>query len=154
MKAPYFHYQVTCKDASGKQKWCEQVKNLVTTAGKTDIIDKYFKGSNYNAAWYLGLKAVGTIAVTDTLASHSGWTEITPYTGNRPAISFGTTSSGSNTSNALTIAINATATIAGAFTANAATGTSGVLYSASDFSVARTVASGDSLAITLTLSVN
>jgi len=37
----------------------EHVHNLVMTAGKTDMITQYFKGSAYTAAWYLGLKASG-----------------------------------------------------------------------------------------------
>ena len=152
--APYFIYSVICKDNLGNEKWSEEVKNLVTTVGKTDIVDKYFKASAYTAAWYLGLKGSGTISSSDTLASHSGWSEITPYSGNRPAITFGTTASGSNTTNALNISINATSTISGAFLANASSGTSGILYSTSDFTVARTVASGDTLSVTLTLSVS
>lgn len=152
--APIFIYDVVCMDADGSQKWRERVHNLVMTAGKTDMINQYFKGSSYTAAWYLGLMGVGTAAITDTLASHSGWSEVTPYSGNRPAIMFGTTSGGSNTAGTLTIAINATATVAGSFVANASSGTSGTLYSASDFSVARGVASGDTLSVTPTVSVS
>ncbi len=152
--APSLIYDVVCTDAEGREKWRERVHNLVTAVGKTDIIDKYFKGSAYTAAWYLGLKASGTAVSGDTLASHSGWSEITPYSGNRPAITFGASSGGSNTANAVGISINATATISGAFIANANSGTSGILYSASDFSVARTVASGDTLSVTPTVSVS
>ena len=152
-KAPAFIYAIACYDHEGGLKWQENICNLVTTAGKTDIIDKYFKGANYSAAWYLGLKGSGAVSPSDTLASHAGWSEITPYSGNRPAIMFGTTVNGSNTSNAITVSINTTMSIAGAFIANASSGTSGVLYSGSDFNVIRSVASGDILSITPTLSV-
>jgi hypothetical protein len=84
----------------GEVKWVEEFDNLVTTEGKNDILDKYFKGSAYTAAWYLGLKGTGSAAVGDTLASHAGWAEVTPYAGNRPAITFGTTAAGSNTATA------------------------------------------------------
>lgn len=154
VKAPKFKYAFECFDAQGNLKWSETIENLVTTAGKNDILDKYFKGSSYTAAWYLGLKGTGTIAAGDTLASHAGWSELTPYSGNRPAITFGTTSSGSNTATAVSYSITGTATVAGAFVASVNTGTSGILYSASDFGASRSVVNGDTLNVTLTVSVS
>lgn len=151
IRAPHFVYDVECVAPDGTVKWHERVENLVVTAGLNDIIDKYFKGSAYTAGWNMGLKGAGTISASDTLASHVGWSEVTPYAGNRPAITFGSTSGGSNTATTVSYSINATATVAGAFVCNAASGTSGVLYSASDFSVARGVASGDTLNVTLTV---
>lgn len=153
VKAPRALFHVECFDADGNLKWVEDVYNVVTTAGKTDILDKYLKGSSYTAAWYCGLKGTGSAVVGDTLASHGGWSEVTPYAGNRPSITWGTTSSGSNTSSTVSYSINATATVAGAFTTTAASGTSGVLYNAADFSASRAVASGDTLNVTLTLSI-
>lgn len=150
---PKFRYEVICFDADGNEKWRDDFTNLVTTAGKTDIVDKYFKGSAYTAAWYLGLKGTGTAAAGDTLASHAGWAEVNPYSGNRPAITFGSTSGGSNTASAVTYTITGAATVAGAFIANANTGTSGTLYSAGDFAASRSVVSGDSLQVTVTVSV-
>lgn len=154
IKAPSMTFLIECFDKDGKLKWREEVKNLVTTGGKTDIVDKYLKGSAYTAAWFLGLKGTGTAAVGDTLASHAGWSEVTPYSGNRPAITWGTTSSGSNTATAVSISINATQTVAGAFVASVNTGTSGVLYNATDFAASRSVASGDTMNITPTISVS
>jgi hypothetical protein len=152
LPAPHFLYTVSCVDRTGKLKWREHFHNLVTTVGKNDLLDKYFKGSAYTATWYLGLKGTGSAAAADTLASHSGWSEVTPYSGNRPAITFGTSSSGSNTASAVSYSINATATVAGAFIASANTGTSGTLYSAGDFAASRSVVSGDTLNVTVTLS--
>lgn len=152
--APYLTYKLTCRDKDGNVKWEETIRNLVTTEGKNDIIDKYFKGSSYTAAWYLGLKGTGSAAAGDTLASHAGWSEVTPYSGNRPAITWGTTSSGSNEATEVSISITGTATVAGAFIASVNSGTSGVLYSASDFSASRSVASGDTLGVTPTVSVS
>lgn len=150
-----FTYTVQCVGPDGKEKWSEQFSNLVTTVGKTDIIDKYFKGSGYTAAWYLGLKGAGTAVVGDTLASHAGWSEVTPYSGNRPAITFGTTSNGSNTATAVSYSCNGSATVAGAFVSSVASGTSGTLYSAGDFSGgSKTVANGDTLNVTLTVSAS
>jgi hypothetical protein len=153
-RLPRFRYEVECIGADGELKWREDITNLVTTEGKNDILDKYFKGSAYTAAWYLGLKGTGSAATGDTLASHSGWTEQTPYSGNRPPITFGTTSSGSNTATAVSYTINATATVAGAFVSSVNTGTSGKLYSAGDFAASRSVVSGDTLNVTLTVSVS
>lgn len=150
--APAFTYAVECIGPDGKVKWTEHVHNLVTTEGKNDVLDKYFKGSAYTAAWYLGLKGTGSAAVGDTLASHAGWSEVTPYSGNRPTITFGTSSAGSNTATQVSISINATATVAGAFIASVNTGTSGKLYSASDFAASRSVGNGDTLKITPTVS--
>lgn len=149
-----FHFE--CLDADGQVKWTETVSNLVTNVGKNDIVDKYLKGATYTAAWYLVLKGAGTIAAADTLASHSGWTELNPYAStNRPSITWGTTSGGSNTSSAVSISINATAVIAGAGigTSQAVATTSGTLYNMSDFGASRSVASGDTLNVTITVSV-
>lgn len=153
-KAPHAIIDIVCVGPDGVEKWREQVRNLVTTAGKTDIIDKYLKGSAYTAAWYCILKGAGTIAAGDTLASHGGWTEATPYAGNRPAITWGTTSGGSNTSSAVSISINATATVAGAGICSVNTGTSGTLYNMSDFAASRSVANGDTLNVTFTISAS
>lgn len=138
-------------DAMVGLRWQEVCHNLVTNVGRNDVLDKYFKGSAYTAAWYLGLKGTGSAAAADTLASHAGWAEVTPYTGNRPAITFGTTSSQSNTATQVSYTINATATVAGAFIASVNTGTSGTLYSATDFAASRSVASGDTLNVTPTV---
>lgn len=154
LPAPSMVFDIECIGPDGEVKWRETVRNLVTTPGKTDIIDKYLKGSGYTAAWYLILKGAGSIAAADTLASHAGWTESTPYAGNRPAITWGTTSAGSNTATAVAISINATATVAGAGCCTVNTGTSGVLYNMSDFAASRSVASGDTLNVTPTLSVS
>ena len=154
MEAPFITYDVVCIGADGKEKWKEQVRNTVTTVGKTDIVDKYLNGSAYTAAFYLLLKGTGSVSASDTLASHSGWSELTPYSGNRPAITWGTTTAGSNTATAVSIAITGTATVYGAGVCTVNTGSSGTLYSAADFSVARGVASGDTLNVTPTISVS
>jgi hypothetical protein len=152
--APKIRYQVQCRNKHGDLLWEEDVENLVTTVGKTDILDKYLKGSGYTAAWYMGLKNSTDGAVGDTLATKS-WTEDTNYSGGptRKTITWGTTTSGSNTGTAVTFSINATTTIGGAFVCTVSTGTSGTLYSVSEFSVDRSVANGDTLNVTPTLSI-
>lgn len=147
-----FTYKFNCVDKDGNLKWEETIENLVTTEGKNDIINKYFKGSSYTAAWYCGLKGAGSANVADTLASHGGWAEETPYSGNRKAITFGTTAAGSNTATVIPFSITGSATVAGAMIASVNTGSSGILYSAGDFAASRTVASGDTLNVTLIVS--
>jgi len=155
MRAPRARFTFQCVDADGRERWTETADNLVLNAGKTEIVDKFLKAASYSAAWYLLLKGTGTIAAGDTLASHAGWTELQPYAGsNRPAITWGTTSGGSNTSTTVAVSINATATVAGAGIANAQTGTSGILYNAADFATARSVVNGDTLNVTVTISVS
>lgn len=131
----------------GRLIWEDETHNLITTVGGNDLLDKYFAGSAYTAAFKLGLKGAGTPASGDTLASHATWSELTPYSGNRPSISW---SSASARSKAFTvnITINATSTVSGGFITDQATGTAGLLYSASDFTAgARSVLSGDTLAV-------
>jgi len=124
------------------------------------LLDSFFAGSAYTAAFYLGLVDGGstpTYAAADTMASHSGWTENTGYSNStRPAVSWNAASAGSKASTATSFSINATGTIAGAFltTNSAKSGTSGTLHSAGSFTGGnRSVANGDTLNATYTASV-
>ena len=157
MRAPVMTFDVTCIGPDGRVKWHEVARNLVTDAGRTFILNTVFKGSTYTAAWFLLLKGTGAVANADTLASHAGWSEVTPYAGNRPAITWGTPSGTTTVSlaaTAVSITINATATVAGAGCCTVNTGTSGTLYNISDFAASRSVASGDTLNVTPTLTVS
>ena len=127
---------------------------------------KYFKGSSYTAAWYLGLitgpGSGTTIAAADTLASHAGWTEFTNYSGNRKAVTFGTATTADpsvidNSGSPSQFSISgAGGVVAGAFLCSVSSGTSGTLFSASDFQSPgdRTVVSGDTLTVTYTFSLD
>ena len=98
-----------------------------------------------------------TYAAGDTLASHAGWTESTAYSGsNRITVAWNAASSGSKASTSTTFSINATATIAGALltVTQARATTTGVLYSAGNFTGGnRSVINGDTLLVTYTASV-
>ena len=154
------YYNVQCLDSNGQVKWTDTIENLVVTVGKNDLLDKYFAGSAYTAAWYMGLvdgASTPTYDAGDTLASHAGWTESTAYSGsNRATVAWNAASAGSKASTATSFSINATATIAGALltvTQVRAT-TTGVLYSAGSFSGGnRSVVNGDTLNVTYTASV-
>ena len=149
-------FKVICRAADGSVRWEEGISNLVVTVGKNDLLDKYFLGSGYTAAFYVGLKTAGSINAADTMSSKS-WTEITDYSNaTRPAFTAGTPSSGStdNTGSPAVFNINGTATVGGCFitTNNTKGGTTGVLFSATDFATARSVLSGDTLTVTYTIS--
>lgn len=152
-------YLVECLDADGNLKWVDTIENLVTTAGKNDLLDKYLAGSAYTAAWYLGLvdgASSPTYAAGDTSASHAGWTENTGYSnGTRPAPSWNAAASSSKATTATAFNINATGTIAGCFLISNSTkgGTTGTLYSCGSFSGGnKSVANSDTLNVTYTAS--
>jgi len=159
---------VECYDKEGNLKWKEESKNLVVNVGLKDMNDKYFSGSSYTATWYLGLitgpGSGTTIAAGDTMSSHAGWTEDTNYSqANRPTCTFGaaTTADPSVITNSASVAvfsINGTTTIAGAFLTsnNTKGGTTGILFSASDFQSPgdRAVVNGDTLNVTYTFSLD
>lgn len=153
-------FTIQCFDKEGNLKWEAQKHNLVVNAGLQDMNTKYFKGSGYTATWYIGLygaAASNDPAASDTAASHAGWTEITPYSNaTRPTATFGTATTADpsvidNSGSPAQFNIDATATVGGAFLISDSTkgGSTGVLFSASDFASPgdRNVASGDTLNI-------
>ena len=145
-------WKVTCLDKDGNIKWEENKKNLIVTAGLNHILDVEFHATTQVTTWYIGLKGAGSVAAGDTMASHSGWAELTGYSGDRKAWTEGAASSGSMTNgSSVDFSVTGTATIAGAFLNTAATGTSGTLYGVVDFSSARAVISGDTLQVTVTV---
>jgi hypothetical protein len=159
-------YKVQCHDAQGNLKWEAEAPNLVVNGGLQDMNAKYFTGSAYTAAWYLGLYGSGATnspAAGDTMSSHAGWTEVTAYSqSTRPACTFGTPTTANpsvatNSASPATFSINATTTVGGAFLTsnNTKGGSTGTLYSAADFSSPgdRAVVSGDTLSVTYTLSL-
>ena len=158
-------FTVVCRDPQGNEKWTDIFHNLVVNEGLQDMNTKYFKGSSYTAAWYLGIidgaGAGNTFAAGDTLASHAGWTENTAYSGNRVAVTFGTATTAdpsviSNTGSPSVFTITSNSqTISGAFLTTAASGTSGVLFSANNFSGGdKAVDSGDTLSVTYSFSLD
>ena len=159
-------YTMQCLDADGNLKWEARCPNLVVNEGLQDMNAQYFKGSAYTAAWYIGLygaAASNSPAAGDTMASHAGWTEIVPYSNaTRPVATFGTATTANpsvqtNSASPASFTINATATVGGAFLVSNSTksGSTGVLFSASDFTSPgdRSVASGDTLNVTYTFSL-
>ena len=160
-------FTVTCLGADGQLKWEENLKNLVVNQGLQDMNTKYFTGSGYTALWYIGLygaAASNNPAAGDTAALHGGWTEVTAYSqATRPAATFGTatTADPSVITNSLAPAafsMNGTTVVGGAFliSNNTKGGSTGILFSAADFSAPgdRSVVSGDTLSVTYTFSLD
>jgi hypothetical protein len=130
-------YIVECYDKSGKLKWKDHAENKIVNEGLDLILTTMFQSDSQVGTWYIGLKGTGTVAAADTLASHSGWTENTAYSGDRKEWVDGTVSSQSLSNTASKAEFTMTSdsqTIAGAFLCSVSTGTSGSLYSAADFS--------------------
>lgn len=158
-------FHVQCLDKDGNLKWETSKHNLVVNQGLQDMNTKYFKGATYTAAWFLGLVtgpgSGTTFAAADTLASKA-WTEFTDYVGSRKSVTFGTATTAdpsvlSNSASPASFTISgAGGTVAGAFLCSVSSGTSGILFSESDFQSPgdRVVVAGDTLNVTYTFSLD
>lgn len=150
-------FRFKCYDKDGNLKWEDSTHNLVVNEGLKDLNDKYFSGSSYTATWYLGLVNASpspSYAAGDTLASHAGWAETTDYSGDRKAVTFGAATLADpsvidNTGSPSQFSMTGTVTVAGAFLSSVATGTSGILFSVSNFEAPgnRDVVNGDTLSV-------
>jgi hypothetical protein len=141
MKAPRLSYLVEAFDENGELVWDETIHNLVTNAGATFNLETFFRGTSYTASWYVGLVSNASFTAynaTDTMASHSGWQEFTDYSqSNRVAATFGSAAVNKaiTASAASSFSVTGAGTLKGAFltTNNTKGGTTGTLYSVSNF---------------------
>ena len=146
---------------NGVRLWTEVFPNLVVTVGLNKLLDATFKTGEAANQWFVGLvnnASFSAYAATDTMGSHAGWLEGTPYSdGTRQAFVGDVPSGGTmdNTASKAVFNINATQTVRGAFLTDSNTkgGTSGTLYGVGDFPVARSLVSGDVLTIAATLTM-
>ena len=159
------------RDKDGNIKWTAEAKNLTTNQGRQDMNAKYFLGSSYTAAWFIGLvnnTPAPAYDVTDTMASHAGWDETQAYdTSNRATATFGTatddnpsviSNSVASGGTVASFAIDSTVTIDGAFltdTQAKSPGNTGILFSVAAFEVPgdRSVVAGDTLNVTYQFSL-
>jgi hypothetical protein len=132
--------------------------NDITTVGKNHLLDVVFSGGTAVTTWYIGLinnDGFSALLAADTLASHTGWSELIPgtdYTGNRQAWVEGAAASGSKTSTSdATFPILTTKTIYGIMLASAASGTSGTLMATGAFDATINVQNGDSFKVGYTI---
>lgn len=159
-------FNFECIGADGKVKWTDSIPNLVVNTGLAYMAGTALTSVAQVTSWFVGLYGSGATnapAAGDTMALHTGWTEVVPYSNaNRVAAVF-VTATTANPSVATTSAspasfsINATSTVGGAFltTSNTKSGSTGTLFSASDFTSPgdRSVVSGDTLNVSYTLSL-
>lgn len=164
-------YHVECRDKDGNLKWEESFPNLVNAVGKELMLNTLLRtsGTYTTVGPYLGLidGASPTFAASDTMSSHSGWSEFTNYTVGGSAVrgtaSFSaSTSTGSTPSNVTTCAASAITytitggggTVGGCFlvtgsgASSTQSNTSGTLYSAGAFATAKVTTAGDTVSVT------
>jgi len=166
------YYHVVCRDKDGNVKWEDGFENQVMQVGKILAMNTLlYTASGYTLVGpYLGLITSSTgYSATDTMASHSDWTEFTNYTVGGSAVRgtavFATatgnnvTTSGSNvvTSSASAITYTITGaggTVAGCFlvtgtgASSTISSTTGTLWSAGGFAVAKVTTAGDTVTVT------
>jgi hypothetical protein len=129
--------------------------NDVTVVGKNHLLDVTFGNSSPVTQidpWYIGLindTPTPVLDEDDTLSSHTGWTELTDYTGNRQAWTDANASAKvKGTTTVSTFPITATVTVNGIFIASAASGTSGILWATGSFDEVVEAVNGDDLKVT------
>jgi len=168
------HYHVVCRDKDGNVKWEDGFENQVMQVGKILMMNTtLFTASGYTLVGpFLGLITSATgYSPTDTMASHSDWTEFANYTVGGSAVRgtavFTTatgnnvTSSGSNIVTSAATAITYTITgaggvvtgcflVTGSGASSTLSSTTGTLWSAGGFAVAKTTTAGDSVTCTYT----
>jgi len=159
-------FTVQCLDKDGKLKWELESKNLVVNVGLQYMAGVALTSTTQITSWYIGLYGAGASnapAAGNTMSSHGTWTEETGYSNaNRPTATFVAATNANpsvvtNSASPAAFNINATATIGGAFLTsdNTKGGTTGTLFSASDFTSPgdRSVVSGDTLNVSYSLSL-
>lgn len=127
-------------------------KNGIILASIDDLFDTYFSNGTPASAWYLGLIAASTfsaLSASDTIASHSGWTELTDYDeSTRPA--WGPASSSNQikaNSSAVVFTAASDMSVKGFFVVSENTkgGSTGTLWAHSVFSVDQDIPTGQTL---------
>jgi len=164
-------YHVECRDKDGNLKWEESFPNLVNAVGKQLLLDTLLRtsGTYTTVGPFLGLISGSspTFAASDTMTSHTGWTEFVNYTVGGSAVrgtavfaassSAGSSPSNVTTSTATAITYTITGaggTVGGCFlvtgsgASSTQSNTSGTLYSAGAFSTAKITTAGDTVAVT------
>lgn len=157
-------YSLECHDENGNLVWVETIDNMVVTGGQNQLLAAGLQGST---PAYMGLiaGATGTVAATDTMASHAGWVEADSshapaYSGNRAPLTFGAASGGSMTTTSTnSFEFTNSGTVCGAFivlgsgASNTPGDTNGVLLSAGTIATAQPVISGNTITMSYTLTL-
>ncbi len=155
-------YALDCTNQHGELLWTREFDNVVTTVGQNQLLSDGLTTTAY--LMLISSASYTAVAVTDTMASHSGWLEADgsnapSYSGNRPAATFGTPSGGAASITPASFTMTGAGTIEGIAIvfgtgASATPGnTGGVLLSAGALATAQPVISGNTVTASYTLSL-
>lgn len=129
--------------------------NGITIQGKNHLLACVFGNATPVTQidpWFIGLinqSPTPVLVEADTLASHSGWSELQAYSGNRQEWDDTDASNKvKGTATVSTFAINATGEVHGIFIASVDVGTSGTLWATGGFDSSLNVVDSDELKIT------
>ena len=131
--------------------------NGLTTVGGNYLADTGFRGTAQSSTWYVGLISATSftaLAVADTMAAHTGWTESQAYSeAVRQTWSADAASGGIITNSTKAVfSMNADATIRGAFltSSNTKGGTTCTLFCTGQADTDQVMSSGESLKVVYT----
>ena len=73
-------WEARCFDKNGEIKWLDNWENLVVNEGLDYALDVALAGGTQITTWYVSLTSDTPVPnATHTMASHTGWTEVTAY---------------------------------------------------------------------------
>lgn len=133
--------------------------NGIVDVGMNSLLDVYFHAVAAITTWYIGLvnnSGFTAFANADTMASHTGWTELTAYTEANRVTWVENAAAARAITNTTTadFTMNATNTVKGIFVTsdNVKSGTTGTLWATAAFTTPVSVVNLDVLKITYTVS--
>jgi hypothetical protein len=155
-------YHVECYDKDGNLCWHNTSRNLITDQGKNAMLDSYFAGTNYSAAFYMSLIMAGTAINTSTYASPMVTEVPNSVIATRSAVIWMGASDGIKDAVVTTFSIIGTATIIGNMLVSGSdtsvvgdtSASDGILFSSANLDAgSQSVNSGDILMINYSISV-
>lgn len=159
-------FDFTCYDGTlpiddlRQPKWEEKAKNVVCNGFMTAALNILFNESAVSPNFYVGLmELTGSVTTADTMAAHAGWNRCNAYNGNQKVWTTAIASGRSitNSANKAQFVMSGSSTIWGGFidTQISKSSTTGTLVCVAQFSASsRVVASGDTVDVTYTLSLD
>jgi len=152
-------FKVEHRDADGNIKGVYDFPNGIVDEGLNHILNTQFHGTSQVSTWYIGLvdnDSWTAFADADTLSSHAGWAENSHYTESERVTWAEDAAATRSITNSTTadFSINATGNIKGIFVSSngVKAGATGTLWSTAAFSSVVSVANGDTLKVTYTVS--
>lgn len=151
-------WQLQKLDRNGNVIETIKFNNGIVHAGVQHAYDCVFHAGAQITLWYIGLidnSGYSALSAADTMASHPGWNEFTTY-GEATRVQWDTAATSGRTITSATPAdfsINGSGTVRGGFLVSNSEkgGSSGVLWSTGVFANPPTVANGETLKITYSL---